>query len=361
MKRISLLFIVLLSLTGNSQLQAALIEDLYTVELPVADQTTSQRLVIFRQAFREVVTKVSGSVMAVDGPGFKRPLNNSARYVRQFRYITRKDDNVDDFDSGQLLLSVEFNQEAIENLLRENNIAIWGKERPSTLLLISYDVNKNASIVSSDTTADLVEELDELTQRQGLPVLFPLLDLEDRIQLGIQDIIDLNENNIDALASRYVPDAVLVGQIIGRAGKGWQGVWQARFSDQVFDWTYKASSRQDVMSQAVSGLAQILASEYALQAYQAVDEDILFSVDQMFQVTDLIKVQSYLQSLDAIESVRLVLISDDRVTFRVKLRHSAEDLSRLIALGYVLEQLELPQINAAGEEQTVTMNYRLLQ
>ena len=88
------------------------------------------------------------------------------------------------------MLSVVFNKDAIDNLLRENAIAIWGKERPSTLLLISYNVNKDASIVSSDTTPAVVKELDELSARKGLPVLFPLLDLEDRVQLGIQDIID---------------------------------------------------------------------------------------------------------------------------------------------------------------------------
>ncbi len=360
MKRILLPLIVLLSLTGIPPLQAEIVDDLYTVELPVADQTTSQRLELFKQAFREVVTKVSGSVMAVESPGFERPLNNSSRYVHQFRYVVRKDENSDEFDSGQLMLSVVFNKDAIDNLLRENAIAIWGKERPSTLLLISYNVNKDASIVSSDTTPAVVKELDELSARKGLPVLFPLLDLEDRVQLGIQDIIDLNANSIGALASRYAPDAVLVGQIIGQAGKGWQGIWQARFSDQEFNWNFKSSSRQDIMDQAIAGLAQILASEYALQSYQAVDEYILFTVDQMFQVTDHIKVQSYLQSLDAIESLRLVLISDDRVTYRVKLRHAAEDLSRLIGLGYVLEQLELPQIDAAANQQTVTMNYRLI-
>ena len=206
MKRISLLLIVLISLTGVPPLQAEIVEDLYTVELPVADQTTSQRLALFNQAFREVITKVSGSVMAVESPGFKRPLNNSSRYVHQFRYVVRKDDNSDEFDSGQLMLSVVFNKDAIDNLLRENAIAIWGKERPSTLLLISYNVNKAASIVSSDTTPSVVEELDELSARKGLPVLFPLLDLEDRVRrrdvlIGEEEMVTFYKERIDGVTN----------------------------------------------------------------------------------------------------------------------------------------------------------------
>lgn len=361
MKQIFCLLASLWCLMMSSNLNAAVVEDLYSVELAVADQTTSQRLTVFKQAFREVIAKVTGSTAVVDYPGFKGSLRNSARYVHQFRYFTRKDENADAFDSGQLILRVAFNQEAIENLLRENDISIWGKERPSTLLLISYDVNKNASIVSSDTTMGIVEELDELAHRQGLPVLFPLLDLEDRRQLGVRDIIQSNTGNMDALALRYGPDAVLSGQIIGRVGKGWEGIWQARFSNQLFNWTFRAGSRQLIMQQAMTQLAQTLANEYALETYQAFDQQILFTVDRMTQVSDHIKVLSYLQSLDAIESVRLVLISEDRVTYRVTLRNATEDLSRLISLGYVLEQLELPLINAAADDQTVLMNYRFIQ
>lgn len=361
MKRLTILLTTLLCLMMGSNPQAAVVEDLYSVELVVSDQTTSQRLSIFKQAFREAIAKVSGSTTVVDNPGFKGALYNSSRYVLQFRYLTPKDVNRDASGGGKLILRVVFNQGMIENLLRENNIAIWGKERPSTLLLISYDVNNKASIVSSDTTSGLVDELDELAHRQGLPVLFPMLDLEDRRQMGVRDIIQTNTASMDALTLRYSPDAVLSGQIIGLDGKDWKGIWQVRFSNQLFNWTFKAGSRQQIMQQAITQLAQTLANEYALETYQAIDQRILFTVDRITQLADHIKVLSYLQTLDAIESARLVLINEDRVTYRVKLRNTAKDLSRLISLGYVLEQLELPQINAATDDQTVLMNYRYIQ
>ena len=360
MQRLLVLLIVLLGSAFYSPVWAVLVDDLYSIELPVPDQTTSERLSAFNQAFSQVLVKVGGSKDILENPALERPLKNSARYVQQFRYLVRKDPEADEFDSGQLYLRVLFNQSLVEKLLRENDISVWGKERPSTLLLVSYDVNKNASLVSSDTTGSLVEELDKLAQRHGLPVLFPLLDLEDRVILGVQDIIETNEVNIDALAARYAPDAVLSGQLVGRAGKGWQGEWQVRFADRIFRWQYQAGSRAEVMDQMISQLAQTLASEYALESYQAFEQEVLFSVDQVFALTDQIKVLSYLQGLDAIESVRLVLIEDDRATYRIKLRNTADDLHRLISLGFILEQLELPQINAATDDQTVLMSYRYL-
>lgn len=351
-------FTFLLLFAQNSQ--AAVVEDLYTIELAVADQTTAQRLEVFKQAFRDVIVKVSGSVNALELPAMSQPLKSSSRYVHQYRYITRKGGAEDGFDGGQLFLSVAFNQDAIENLLRSHDIPVWGKERPSTLLLISYHVNKSTSIVSSDTRPAIVEELDALARLKGVPVLFPLLDLEDRVLFGVKDIINPDTDKISMAAARYAPDAVLVGQISGRAGKGWQGKWQVQFSNQTFNWAFKAGSRQDVMNQAVTRLAQTLAKEYALESFATVEEEVLLTVDHMTELGDHIKVLSYLQSLDAIEIARLVLITEDKVTYRLKLRNSSEDMSRLIALSSVLEQLELPQVNVATDDPSIIMNYRFI-
>lgn len=352
--------IVLLWLVCSTYAHAVRVDDLYTVELPVADQTTAIRLEVFNEAFRRVIIKVSGSNAALELPGLKRPLSNSSRYVLQFRYLSRKDPNADAFETGQLYLRTEFNQDLVEKLLRENGVAIWGKERPSTLLLVSYDVNKKASLVAADTSPEMVEEIEGFASQQGVPILFPLMDLEDRSVLGVRDIIQSDRTSIERLAARYTPDAVLTGRVVGRTGKGWQGTWEVRLSDQIFSWTFQADSRQDLIRQAISELAKTLASEYALQSFQAFDQEILFTVEAVNNLDDQVRVLAYLQSLDAVDSARAVLIDGSRVTYRIKLRNTAEDLHRLIALGYVLEQVELPQINAAMDDQTVLMNYRML-
>jgi hypothetical protein len=361
MKRTTFLFCLVIYLM-TQPLRAAVVEDLYSVELPVADQTTAQRLSVFNQAFRNVIVKLTGSQAVLEQPSLKRPLNNSARYVRQFRYFQRELEATDEMlETSQLMLKVTFNQEALEDLLRENGIAIWGKQRPNTLLLISYDVNKNISLISSDTNDDMVGLLDDLANQLGLPVLYPLLDLEDRVQLGVKDVLDLNEQSIETLAARYAPDAVLIGNITGRTGKGWEGRWQIRTSTQIANWNHQARSRDEVMHRLMARLAQTLAGEYALDAYVDAEEDILFTVDGVFQVQDHIKVQSYLQSLDAVELSRPVQFTQDKVVYRVTLHSSSDDLTRLIGLGNVLELVELPQIDVASETQTINMHYRFVQ
>ena len=342
--------------------RAVTVEDLFTVELPVADQTTSLRLEAFSEAFKQVIVKVSGSDEPLLSPAFERPIANSARYVKQFRYLTREpdaDDDESEYDLGRLVLRIDFDQQLVESLLREQNFPVWGRERPSTLLVISYDVNETIKLVSDDTTPDIVDALDTAATTHAVPVLFPLMDLEDTALVNIVDIASRQYEGIDLMAERYQPNAVLVGQILGRSGQGWQGDWEARFADQVFSWTYQASSRQDVIEQLVKNLARLLAQEYAPEDSLGVDEALLLSVSDLRNLDELVRVRRYLESLNVVESVRVAMIRHDEVTYRLKLRNNPEDLQQLIEFGNVLEQEDFPQLSTGGEE-IVILNYTLI-
>jgi len=335
---------------------AVTVEDLFTVELPVADQTTSLRLESFSEAFKQVVVKVSGSDDALRSPAFARPIKNSARYVKQFSYLTRKLADDEEMEAGNLFLSIDFDQQLIEGLLREQNFPVWGRERPSSLLVISYDVNENIKLVSDDTTPDLVDALDSAAAIHAVPVLFPLMDLEDIALVSIGDIASREYENIRTMARRYTPNALLVGRIVGRSGEGWQGDWEVRFADQIFKWTYKASSKQAVIDQVIRHLAKILALEYALEDHRRVEQSLLLSVSELEGIDKLIRVQKYLESLNVVDSVQIAMISKDVVTYRLNLRNDPEDLQRLIEFGEVLEQEDFPQLSTEGEDQII-LNY----
>ncbi len=350
------LLVLLIGMSWLPPVQAVVIEELYTIELPVADQTTSLRLEAFAEAFKLVVIKVSGSDDALRSPAFKRPMQRSARYVKQFRYISRKDTDAEGFDAGQLFLKIDFNQQLVEGLLRENDFPIWGRERPGSLLIISYDVNETIRLVSADSTPEMVALIDQAAVKFGLPVLFPLMDLEDIVLVNIVDIVSRQYEGIEIMADRYAPDALVIGQIIGRSGEGWSGDWEVRFEDQIFKWVYQGSSRQDVVDQGVKHLARVLALEYALEDHRRVEESLYLSVSSLTQFKNLLAVQKYLESMSVVDSVRVSLVSANEVTFKIKLRNSSEDFQRLIELGEVLEQLELPQVNTQDDSRII-LNY----
>lgn len=350
-----LICLLLLCLSAFQTSPAVTVEDLYSVEVPVADQTTSLRLDAFREAFQKVVVKVSGSDDALQSPAFKRPVQNSSRYVKQFTYDSRESENAQELGS-LLYLKIDFDQRLIESLLRDNNFPVWGRERPGSLLVISYDVNETIKLVSGDSTPELVDMLDIAATEQGLPVLYPLMDLEDISLVRVGDVVSRHIEKIEIMASRYAPDALVVGQIVGRSGSGWLGDWEVRFDEQRFKWQHQASSREAVINQLIRHLSRVLALEYALESHIASSQNLLMSISALPGISQLIAAQNYLQSLTVVDTVRVAVIENDVVTFRVRLKNEIEDLQRLIEFGEVLEQEDFPQVNAQ-QRNTVRLNY----
>ncbi|MCP4492214.1 MAG: DUF2066 domain-containing protein [Gammaproteobacteria bacterium] len=351
------LFCLILLLLSSVQIAYAVtVDDLYSIELPVADQTTSLRLEAFTEAFKLVIVKVSGADDALHSTALKRPIERSSRYVKQFTYVTRHSQDEQELSSELLYLRIDFNQQLVESLLRDNNFPIWGSERPGSLLVISYDVNENIKMVASDTTPEVVDLLDAAASRQGLPLLLPLMDLEDISLVRVGDVISRHFDKIEVMASRYSPDVLVVGQVLGRSDTGWEGDWEVRFLDQVFKWRYQGSSKDVIIDQLVNHLARILALEYALEDHKSLNQNLFLSVSAMSGIKSLIAVQQYLQSLSVVDSVRVSLVDQDIVTYQIRLRNDVEDLQRLIEFGEVLEQEDFPQLNV-WDQDAITLNY----
>jgi len=343
-KFFSLLAVLLVFLSLQS-VKAVVIDDLYTIALPVSDQTTDLRREAFESAFKSVLIKVSGSDEAQKSPAILKLAKSSSRYVKQFSYEARAGIDADGVAIKLLYLTVNFDQQLIEQLLRQNNFPIWGRERPSSLLIINSDSVEGLQIVTGDSAPKVVELLEAAGLKIGVPTLFPLMDLEDISQVDVSDVTLRHFKEINNMAARYWPDALVVGEIVELDLDRWQGVWEVRFADQVFKWQFNAVNQKAIIDELIAHLAGVLALEYALEFQQGKQQELRLKVSSVEDINHLISVQKYLGSLNVVESVRVSLVSKEEITFYLELSNSIEDLQRLINIGNILEQQNLPQVD----------------
>ena len=353
------LLLVLLTFLPSQSVKALVMDELYTVELPVSDQTTGLRLGVFETAFELVLTKVSGSDEAKKNPAIMRLGKNSSRYVKQFSYEDRPGVDAEGGAIQLLYLKVNFDQQLIERLLRKHNFPVWGRERPSSLLVINSQFGDAIQLVTTDSAPKVAELLYAAALKMGVPMLLPLMDLEDFSLVDVSDVTLRHFNVISDMAIRYEPDAIVVGEIVGLDSGNWAGDWEVRFADQIFKWRYNAATQDAVIDDLIAHLARVLALEYALEYNQSNEQELLIKVSSMLDINHLISVRQYLRSLNVVESVRVALISKEKVTFYLKLRNSVEDLRRLIDIGSVLEQQNLAQgdLQLKGD---VMINYNFI-
>lgn len=349
---------------------AAVVDDLYVVKTPIADQTTLLRLDTFKTAFANVLVKISGTDTLLNDPALKSNIRSSSRYVKQFKY-EREELDEEAVEESPLVLSVEFEQKLVDDLLRAKGYSVWGKVRPSVLVVMSKRLNKNQQLVSEESAPEVLESIEKLSQKHGLPTQFPLLDLQDMSVLQFSQSALADELAVSELGARYQADVVLTGELTGITGQGWMAKWRSQFSGQVFEWEKKSSTKEDVLAKSMSHMAKILAQEYALGSQQESINRVTVEVNDVTSLDAYLVVSRYFASLAIVEKTQVKTIKENSVAFHLTLRNSPDELQRLIQLSDVIEQVELPVIDTTvgstietdGEDvikETLNLTYRLL-
>src|SRR5262249_13131842 len=118
-------------------------------------------------------------------------LGNAKRYVQRFGY------NADG------TLQVGFDGVAVDQLLVQAGLPVWGKERPSTLVWLGGD---------ADSSPNAHEAIERAARLRGIPVVWP--------SAGETAGAD-SDGSAAALAARYHADAALVGHASPSGGVRW--------------------------------------------------------------------------------------------------------------------------------------------
>ncbi|MBV1959674.1 MAG: DUF2066 domain-containing protein, partial [Pseudomonadales bacterium] len=135
LRHCSLLIIALFSTYGS--VQAAEVPYLYQAEILVPDQLAKTRQLAIKKGLGTVLIRVTGDTDILNKPGVEPLTRQPDKYITQYRYrpVSAPVDEKGRASSpppvtAARVLVVDFQQQAIENQLAKNNIAIWPASRP---------------------------------------------------------------------------------------------------------------------------------------------------------------------------------------------------------------------------------------
>ncbi|MGI9330261.1 MAG: DUF2066 domain-containing protein [Gammaproteobacteria bacterium] len=321
---------LLLALSGGQPLQAANAPDLYSAQVNVPDADLAG---VFRAAL-EAVVRVSGS-RAAASPAVLASFGDPAVLVQQYRATEP--------DTWQ----VGFDPVALRARFDAAGIAVWGDERPATLVWLAVDQGRGQreilaaaastdggmAPVSADTDslAGAREILQQVAAERGLPVLLPLMDSADLQSISFPDLWgDFSERVLDASA-RYRADAVLIGRARTLNPAAAQVRWTLLFGGERFDWDGPLSAGPD---RAADLFAERLATPAGSQ------QSLFVAVQAVNSLDDYGRVHRYMSQLGPVERFEVAAVNGQRVLFRLQLRGDADQLLRIIALRRMLQPVE---------------------
>jgi hypothetical protein len=363
-----LAIVVLLLLVFPAMVTAAEVRDLYAAEVTIASMgSTADRETAVREALAVVLVKVTGDRDVATRPGVAGMLAQASSYMEQFEY--RKvalpvpesgaekmlDDalleapSVNDFASEQMLtaeptepaealhLRVVFDEMAVNRMLQQLALPIWGKTRPVVLVWLAVQEGMQRYLLDAELNSDLRDQVLEHAGLRGMPLVFPLMDLEDRANINISDVWGNFSDTIMSASGRYHTDVILVGRVHQAGDAIWRGRWALYQQDGTLNWETEGGTLDQVLAGGVDGGADYLARQYAQVLTTVASQEVVVNVAGVENLAQYARTLDYLESLNQIASLQVAEVSANDLYLRIAIRGTVEGLGKTIELGDVLE------------------------
>ena len=213
---------------------------------------------------------------------------------------------------------------------------VWGKERPETLTWIVLDGATGPEIAASDRPGRGGQAALAAAGRRGIPLLLPLVDIEETSRLGAATAREVLLDTALELAAPYATPAAFVAYLREAVPGQWQGDFRARVEDAATTWEDVAASPEDLVEQAIDRLADELAARYADPGLLAQADVLVLTIAGIESAAAYARVMRYLGGLDTVSGLFVTALEGDRMHVRVQARGGRAGFAQSIAFGRVL-------------------------
>jgi len=352
-QKLSLATLLLLALSLFIQPVSALqVTGLYSQRVPVTNESDAERDRAFREALRAVVLKVTGDARWLEDPAVESALRNAESYVEAIAYSSEMltvempepaepiADDADTIDvpavpltTEQRYVEVDFSATLIDQFLTDAGIPIWNSNRPSVLVWMALqNAEGDRTLLTADINQDIIDSIQQFAESRGLPVIFPVLDFEDRRNLSEDTVWALDKEAIRRASDRYDADSVLSGRLHFTASGELVGLWQFLFQDRedVFDGF--ASDLEDYLHTPLDRITSQLASYFAILPEARNTETVSLTVEGVGDLQDYSALIAYVSNLGLVQGVAPAAIDGERLELQLDLVGNTRQLFELIAL-----------------------------
>lgn len=336
-----------------SSLLAVEFSGLYEAEITVANTSPETRKGATLQALNEVFVKLTGQSNISNNPALKETLEKADRFVQSYRYKQSNDPN----EPSQIITSlwVQFDQRAIDLALKESGVPIWSTERPLVIIWLAIQDGKKRYLVPEGIKTGYDKLLLDAAQKRGLPIIFPLLDLQERNLISFSDVWAGFQDIILAASARYKPDTVLIGKVKYLSNDLARAEWTLLADNSA--WTVNPTPSEALLSAGIHETADRLSRLYTAQDVDSQTVLIDFQVSGINSLEQVKQVETYLNDLNPIKNSSLHQLTSNSVFFQISVAgNNLEKLKSLIALSKMLTPVTTPTTETAPPEQPITEN-----
>lgn len=348
---------LVICLVPTTPVSALQVTGLYSYRIAVANESEPERNRAFNEALVAVITKVTGSSKWLEIPAIEQALRRAQSYVEAVSYAsemlpapaTGVTGNVTITTASaieQRYVNVTFAQERINELLINANVPIWDSNRPSVLVwMVLQDINGERRLLTAEADPEIVNLITRFAEKRGVPVIFPVLDFEDRRSLPVESLWNLDEAAIVGASVRYGADSVLSGRLLFAATGELVGLWHFIFQEQATIFDGLESDLQTYLHKPLERVTETLSSYYAIVPVNSNKAVVRLRIEGIENLQAYAALLNYVRNLGLVRSVSMASLDGTQLELDLGLQGDAQQLQEVIALDRDL----LPIASSQGE------------
>ena len=257
-------FLLLCYLLITQSVVAGEVDGLFHTEVTVHSQSREDRNKALREALLMVMSRLTPAKKFAQNPVLTAALDNAAAYVDQYQYVLN---SAETGKNSLYMLRVTFNKDTLMVLMRSSGLAVWDATRDKILLWLVIEQRGKRAFLDIDRDLEVEEALQDSAMANGLPLLLPLMDLEEKQAISVNDILASSPDKIMTVSARYGVAAVLSGKLIKRRSC-WRSEWALSFNDKSEQWQVPCAGLKTNLTNALQRVYQRLSIFYAVKAEQ---------------------------------------------------------------------------------------------
>lgn len=319
-----IIFLIFLLLSSKC-IQSAEVSDLYQFKVLVSDKSTYSRDQASKAALLGVLTKVSGSTVDSELPEIKDAFNNISQFMRKYQY--------QDAEYGEQYLIIRFDNNKVDSLLNETGYPIWGNRRPLVLIWLAFEDAFQRDLVTREGFPQIEQVLSDQSQKRALPIVLPLLDLEDRVNITVSDVWANFSEPVNLASKRYNPERIVTARLYKpHQQTSWHLDWRFTHDSELAIESI-IGDQQQVISQMIDDISSALAGRYGVNKSQENNQrGELFMLSGVDSYIELEHAKRRLLTLNVVQDIKIESIADSKVTLKLILNGSTQDLANTLSL-----------------------------
>jgi hypothetical protein len=346
--------LLLVSLLLSAPVRGAVVDWLYEVDSPVADQSAGERNAAMQQALSVMLTRVTGLQDVPRNEQVEAALADPQQFVLQYRFVEKEpepveaplaaaaeapivedDPELQEFVEPIMLLRVRFSEPAVLRLVRQAGLPIWSANRPTVVIWAVTDDGLEREVLGVSSGHPLLTSIATRAVERGLPLVVPLMDLEDQLAVSPGAVWGGIAEVLRQASARYQADSILLARVSVSPTGRWFTDWQFMQRDTERAFLLEESSAETIAVAAVDLVADELVARYAV--YSGRDDELEVQVEGVVDVGQYSAVLSYLSRLEFIEGVRVDEVGRGVVNLSLNTHTPWDQLVELLALdGYLV-------------------------